>query len=503
MMRCSQSPPGAASARPGRGLRGHALLVATALFAGCPAGDAPEDSGAALSPVDVAIAVAVPAGSPLSERWRLAAAEWEAAHGTGCRLDEIDFAAAQGAMPPLPEDTALLAAPLPLVPELIDSGWAAPIDADADPEALAAWQDLFRGLQSGAASPGKRPTLVPIECPVLVCCYRADLLEAAGRTPPRSWTEYQALLDALPDWAPGLVAVEPWSREFRASMFLARAAPLALHPDNVSLYLDSETGRPAIAEPPFVQALDDARRALARLDPRSAELGPDECFREVVAGRAALAIALPAAGGMEEVRREDARIGCSPLPGADRVFHRQTGEWAAPPNGAPNRVTLIGFRGLAACVSSEAAEPAQRTAWRVWSAFDSQDAATADGESMMHRLCRTSLAAAATPNPPAHWPAGEWREYVQAVTTSLDATRTAFDLPFPRRAEFRRRLTDRLSEAIDGTRPSADALEQAAHDWQALCDELGARRVLNTVRACSGLSPLPPSRALAGERSTE
>lgn len=465
---------------------GQLLLVV--LVSGCPTAPRDEDPAAPPS-VEAPIAVVVPRDSSVSASWKLAAAEWEAARGVACRVDVLE--PSSGGMPEMAADAALLAAPLPLVPELIDAGWIAPPDRNADPEVFSAWQDLFRGLQDGVASAGKQPALIPLECPVLVCCYRADLLEAAGRRPPETWSDYQLLLDELPDWAPGLSAVEPWSEEFRASMFLARAVPLALHPDNVSLYLDAETGAPAIGEPPFVQALDGARQALARLDRRSLELGPRECFREVLAGRAALAVALPAEFDAAE-RPEDGRIGFAPLPGADRVFHRQIGEWVAAPDGAPNRVTLVGFGGLAACVSSRVAEPARRTAWRVWLEFDAHDATTADGALLMHRLCRASIAVSAAPNPPSDWRTSEWRDYVKAVTVALDGTRTAFDLPFPHRAEFRGRLTTRLSEAIEGTTSAAEALERTSGDWQALCEELGIRRVLNTARQCSGLSPLPP-----------
>lgn len=482
------SPPDRRGPSAGLRYRRGTLLLPAVLVCGCPA--APPDAGPATPrEAETPIAVVVPRDASVLASWKLAAAEWETAQGTACRVEELP--PASGGVPALPEDAALLAVPLPLVPELIDAGWIAPPDRNADPDVFSAWQDLFRGLQEGLASAGRQPALVPLECPVLVCCYRADLLDAAGRQPPATWADYQLLLDELPEWAPGLSAVEPWSEEFRASMFLARAVPLALHPDNVSLYLDAETGAPAIGEPPFVQALDDARQALARLDRRSLELGPRDCFREVLSGRAALAVALPAEVDAAE-RSESVRIGVSPLPGADRVYHRQIGEWVTAPDGRVNRVTLVGFEGLAACVSSRVPAPARHTAWRVWSAFDAHDAATADGTVLMRRLCRTSVAASAAPNPPPDWRTSEWREYVRAVTVALDGARTAFDLPFPRRAEFRRRLTARLTAAIDGTVSPTESLQQTADDWQALCQELGVRRVLNTARQCSGLSPLPP-----------
>ena len=46
-----------------------------------------------------------------------------------------------------------------------------PVNADA-----INWSDLLPGLRDGMASPGKRPSFVPLSCPVLVCYYRQDLL---------------------------------------------------------------------------------------------------------------------------------------------------------------------------------------------------------------------------------------------------------------------------------------------------------------------------------------
>ena len=63
-----------------------------------------------------------------------------------------------------------------------------------------------------------RPTArrVSSRCPVrtLVCYLRRDLLDQAGLKLPETWEDYHVLLEKLPEWAPGLAAVEPWSEEF-------------------------------------------------------------------------------------------------------------------------------------------------------------------------------------------------------------------------------------------------------------------------------------------------
>jgi ABC-type glycerol-3-phosphate transport system substrate-binding protein len=470
-------------------------IVSTAPFAmGCPSpNDAPDAGPAGHDYRNLEVVAALPRSSGLAAEWRIAVGEWETDAGAVCRLNEIDLSGRPDLLPQVSQGTTLLVAPLPLVPELVDAAWLAPLDPVQHPEAAAVWQDIPAGLRQGPASPGRQPALIPLDCPVLACYYRADLLQAAGREPPTSWQDYQQLLDSLNEWAPGLAAVEPWHPDFRTTIYIARAASYALHPDNLSLYVDLETGRPLIGEPPFVQALEAARTACERLDPRSLNLTPADCFRELAAGRAALAIGAPVIDGSPVERAADIRIGVAPLPGAERVYHRELGKWVSPADGqAVNRVTLVGFDGLAVCVSALAPDEAQRAAWNLFASIDAQAEIAGSVARPARRLCRASAADDLARNPPPRWPVEEWREQVRTVAGMLESTRVVSDLPLPHRWEFRDRLTARLSEALDGSRSAEEALQLAATDWQALIEQLGARRVRNVCRQCSGLSALPP-----------
>ena len=60
------------------------------------------------------------------------------------------------------------------------------------------WIDVLLGLREKQCRTAGGPYLVPLSSPVLVCYYRADLLEKAGLKAPDSWQEYQNLLDRLP-----------------------------------------------------------------------------------------------------------------------------------------------------------------------------------------------------------------------------------------------------------------------------------------------------------------
>lgn len=422
----------------------------------------------------------------------MAAAEWEVS--TGAQVDIQEFPASLNGQPP-PESVDLAVMPLAELAMLVDAGWLAPIDDRSS--AYAEAQDLLPGLRRGISQPGGQPAGLPLACPVLACYYRADLLEAAGRSPPASWTEYRQLVESLPEWAAGLSAVEPWSEEFRSTMFLSRSVSAALHPDNFSLYLDVESGAVLIDEPPFVAALDEASGVLEHLDPRSLELGPVDCVNELLAGRAALAIGVPESFIPSRQRTADEydsgtlQLGVVPLPGAEQVYHRQTGEWRPPANeAAVQRVTLIGFDGILVCAAGQREPVVSRSAWELWNTLDSPDLVVGE-RPWSSAVVSSSRLTDVLRQPLPGFGVESWRSHVQATADSLNLNRTVLDLPLPERGRFRAILTDHVSQALAQEATAAEALAAVRGEWEQLIDELGRRRVVNVYRMSSGLSPLP------------
>lgn len=455
------------------------LLAVLLLAFGCPKPASPIVEPAP-SLAGVTVKLSAPAELALAQQWQLQLEEWSASTGGEFVLQ----AAEMDASAPGP-DATLAIVPLATIPDLIASDWIAPLSGDDS--ALAHWEDVVRGLRTGIARPGGEPHVVPIACPVLACYYRADLLEAAGRKPPQTWKEYQALLDDLSGWSGGLPALEPWTPSFRSTMFLARAASGALHPDNVSILLDLQSGNPLIGGPPFVQALNDSLAALKRLDPRSLESGPVDCVRAVLAGEAALAIGVAPDEASDSPRDPSVVIGTVRLPGATRVYEPTTGTWTTTPDGAPSRVTVVGFGGYAVCAARSAGPDVREAAWGLW---DSVQRDSAEDELPFGpAVCRQRDAPVVLQQPRAGFHAGEWRQHIESTVGALQDTRVLLDFPLPERARFRERMTARLTEAIDGDAPAETALQQLADDWKALISELGDRRVLSVYRQCHGLSP--------------
>jgi len=431
----------------------------------------------------VTVELSAPAEFQLAQMWQLQLEEWSASTGAQARLIESHSATER---PPAAPQATLAIVPLREIPDVIGADWMSPLD-DSD-IARQDWDNVLRGLRNGIAQPAGKPQLIPIACPILACYYRADLLEAAGRQPPETWEQYQSLLAELDQWANGLPALEPWSSEFRSTMFLARAASAALHPDNVSILLDLQSGDPLIAAEPYVAALDDSLAALKQLDPLSLQSGPEDCVRAVLEGKAAIAIGTPPVSATEVARDPNAVVGTIRLPGATRVYESTSNAWSSVPEGASSHVTVVGFGGLAISASRAASRETRTAGWGLWEFLQRN---TAEDELPFGpAVCRQQDVPAALQRAQAGFTAAEWRQHVETTVAALQETRVLLELPMPEAGRFRDALNAQLTAAIDGTKPSADALQQAAADWQALIKELGDRRVLNVYRQCHGLSPL-------------
>lgn len=469
------------------------------LAVGCRSERTVEENSASASLNGIAVRVAAPSELSLAERWSARIDEWQAATGAVCEIDEVDYGRETDSTPTLPRNADLAIVPLRWIPDLLDGDVLAPLPQHEPAWPLSAWEDVLRGLRTGVAQPGGRAMLIPLSCPVLACYYRADLLESAGRKPPETWQHYQALLEGLPEWGGGLPAVEPWSDAFRAAMFLARAAPYALHPDNLSFTLDIQTGTPLLAEPPFVQALEDALAALRHLDAASLTMGPEQCVQAVLEGRAAMAVGV--VGNLETSGErqpagsaEGFRLGVVRLPGAARVFHRQRGSWVAPTDGEAARVVVVGFGGYAVCAAQQTDETTRRAAWHLWASLHSDDAEQDASSELWFgpAVCRAADLAAALRSPAPGIDSEGWRRHVDATTGALQSARVVLDLPLPQPQQFQQRLAARLSTALDGTSAAETALQDAAADWSALIETLGRARVTDIYRQCHGLTPLSP-----------
>lgn len=492
-------------------MRGCCAIVAAILLsaaAGCP--DKAANGPARLPFAGQEITVAVPQGWDFPSAWELPIHEWSAQTEAHCTLREYDPVAALASPQTLIADgDDLIFLPLNRLGDIAASGSASATPALAEiPESQRSetnlnWLDLFQGLREQVATRNKRPLVVPVAAPVLVCYYREDLLKQANLSPPKTWAEYQQLINTFDRWAPGLTVAEPWGEPFRATMFLARAVPVVKHPSQYSLFWDIESGEPLIDNAGFVKALEVAQQALSKMSREVMTFGPADCRREVLSGCAALAISYETgrkagaiafcpsnqdSSGAKSERAAGVQIGYCRLPGTTEAFNQSSRRWEAIPGGEVNHVTLTAFGGLCAAVSARSPSIKRDAAWNLLRTFEGDQVAVEFPEGT-RTPCRESHA-----SQPRGWTGDELQDaerykYLNAVSQSLRDTRLVAELPVPGHAEFRQALTDGLTAVLSGQAEPQAGLSHVAAKWRSIAEQHGgASKIRDAYRASMGLT---------------
>ncbi len=441
------------------------------------------------------LSVAVPRGLGLPTAWELPVNEWSDLTQADVRLDEYSLPDDSTAFPGVLKKSTSAAngrpqvflIPWSAVPELAASDRLQGIPEALEQREQLDWLDILQGLRTRAASVSRKPMLVPVSCPTLVLYFRQDLFEKAGLKPPGTWSEYQNLLETLDDWAPGLSAVEPWGESFRASLFLARAASVAKHPDQFSFCFNLSTGEPLIANPGFLESLKIAKAALAKMPEDVKTMTPADCRREILEGRAALAIAYETDRGSAIPRGEDLQIGIRPLPGSTRVYNTSIDNWVELNESNIHRVTYTGFTGWAFGVAAHLEPATERAAWE-FVRYLAVDQLPASYPADVVSLCRESQA-----QQPSAWTGPqlttvESQQYADTVAESLRNQQLVMELPVIGQSAFRGALTKGLTQAIAEDGNEAKILESVADEWRKIEQKLDRSKVVESYRRSLGLT---------------
>jgi len=471
-------------------------------LAGCPSAPDREERAPSLPFAGQQVRIGVPADRGFRVAWEAPLNEWAAQTGATCAVAEltpgspdVPFAALSG------EDRQTLAIfPLAKAGGLVGAGSLAPIPPPllSDEENGVRWHDLFSGLTVRIAARKETALFVPLSCPVLVCYYRTDLLSDAGLNPPQTWEEYQQLLEKLATWAPGLAAVEPWGESYRATTYLARAVSFAQHPGHYSLFFDIDTGTPLIDSPGFLRALEASRDAVTSMSSDVLSYQPSDCREAILAGRAALGIALepqapdapvgePAAATREK-RAEGIQIGFVRLPGSRETYNPTRHLWEPLADKGIQQVTLCGFAGLAIGASSQNTALQTEASWNALAKVGGRDFMSGFPPGITG-LCRESQLQnpGDLVGPGLEFPEAE--AYANAVAASLRDVRLVAELPVTGRIRFRDSLAAAIGACLKGAQTPQEALQQAGREWRQIVEEIGAARIRDNYRLSLGLRP--------------
>ena len=257
--------------------------------------------------------------------------------------------------------------------------------------------------------------------------------------------------------------MEPWGEAFRASLFLARTAAVAKHPEQFSYGFDLRTGEPLIANPGFVEGLKLAKAALAKMPAKVKTYAPADCRREILEGRAAIAIAYEADRGKDIRRGEDLQIGICELPGTTRVYNTAIHEWVEFNENKIHRVTYTGFTGWAFGVSAHLEPVANRAAWE-FVRYMAVDQLPTSYPASVVSLCRDSQA-----RQPSQWTGDqlttvESQQYANTVAEALRNDQLIMELPVIGHSQFRAALSKGLTKALTEDADEAKILESVAQE---------------------------------------
>ncbi len=416
---------------------------------------------------------------------------------TGAELEVTNVSDLQSSSDMLTADAIVY--PTERLPELAKADALRPVKPGelADPKLH--WQDVLPSAREHDAAWGADVVALPLGAPVLACFYRADLLAAIHREPPRTWREYGELAALLSNRAAVGVAqpvaderwqatIEPLADGWRGWMLLARAASYSRHPDYYSTVFDLDSMEPRLTAPPFVRALEEMVAISAPDKNASLEATPSGALDALLAGRCALAIGWlneMSADRETKVAPDTAQV--TLLPGATEMFDPATRQWTDGKGATVRHVPLLGVTGLLGSVTKSSQEPEAALQLLVW----------ISGEELSAKLATSNRAAPYRASQLAGAIGWRWQRVPDAVTKEygnvleetsrqplwLDALRV------PGRTEYLAALDQAVATALRQEAAPQEALAQAAAAWQSITDKLGRDAQRRAYRQSLGIAP--------------
>ncbi len=226
-------------------------------------------------------------------------------------------------------------------------------------------------------------------------------------------------------------SVENWP----AIILLARAAGYATHPRQDAVLFDPQTMAARIAEPPFVRALEEWQKE------EKAATKPGE-----------------------------KQMAWSEIPGADQVFNRSTGEWEPVAGGARQVPLLAGGQLLAVTSASRnAASAFDLAAWLASAEIAQQLGPIAKGALPVRRSQLSTSG---------RWidsPAGRANnaKLASVLQSALNRDEALMVPRIPGADEYLAALAASVAKALRGEASAADALTEAARQWDQITERRG------------------------------
>ncbi len=437
---------------------------------------------------------------PLAHAARQLKAEWKALAGGELKVTEMTDAELVAAES-LAADAVIY--PAHRIGILVERGWLAAVPREVLDRDELAWPEVFTAIQLGEVTWGKTVFAVPLGSPVLTCYYRPDLFEAHKKSPPRTWAEYQTLVEYFNhrDHAPAdLAADAPWSGTIEplavgwgGRLLLARAASYARHRDNYSTLFQLDTMAPLVGSEPFVRALEELVKAAKAGPADHTNLNPAEIHEEFLLGHSAMALSWPTPAASPPTLRNSITphwagpVAFCELPGSERVYNFSSRTWETrSPQDSPHvpLLSIAGRLGSALQESPRTQSALELVAWlsgRQWSAR----VAGASADATLYRRDQAQSPRAWV-EPDIDLAAAT--QYARATSDALSRSVWLFALRLPGEDDYMDALDEAVTSAISDVHSAEEALQIAADVWREITERLGVDKQRRAYLRSLGLA---------------
>jgi multiple sugar transport system substrate-binding protein len=488
------------------------LAAAALLFTGCPKPLEPPANSAPPHPAVVRLAVV---GDPaLAKQIARVKGEWKARSGADIEIREMSVEELSAAKP-LATDAVIY--PADELGSLAERGSIRPLSAAWLERGGFRKSEVFEPGGLAEAQWGEQTYAIPFGSPVFVVFYRRDLFDRFHLAPPRTWADYQRLIESFGDHKKDLpelsaAAFEPLASGWAGRVLLARAAAYAKHRDYYATLFDNETMAPQIASLPFVRALEELVAAAKSNAAACLAATPAEARRAFLSGQCTMAMSWPTAAdsssGLSAESRgpnpESVLPGFAELPGSTEVYSPKTKSWqllqaddSSDPRSAisetrvpspVSRVPLLAISGRLGSVAKESAS----------GEFAFQLLAWLSGDEWSGQICpaspATTLFRRVHLGQPGRWvepqiPPAAAKEYAEVVVHSFSQSQWLESPRIPGHAEYMSALDDAVRSAVEGKQSAAEALNSAADRWRAITTRIGLDSQRAAYTRSLGLEP--------------
>jgi multiple sugar transport system substrate-binding protein len=315
---------------------------------------------------------------------------------------------------------------------------------------------------------------------------------------PKTWAEYNRQaeffggLSASGAWKPTgqpsgvdfYGSVEVMARDnLMFSAFISRVAPYAKNPNVKGGFWFDDKMVPQVNNPGFVKGLEDFVQAVKFVPPGYSSVGLAEEIASFGKGEAMFSYTWDDAFVQANQKDSPIRtsVAAAPLPGAEKVWNRVTGEWDTPAGGV-NYAPYISW-GWTSAVTE--ASPVKQLAFDYLCFF---------GNKANHEIDLTIGRFGVNPGrnedlktefwtEKAGWEAKAADSYISTLQNYESNTNRVFDLRVPGNGEFYTAMANGVAEALAGQKKPKEALDAVAAEWQNIIDRIGAETIKDAYQA--------------------